>query len=207
MGQALKVLSELEELETAITYLRARQKQLKEGPKDPQKAQFIKEWLIDLYIIRKNHPEYISGTHNKTSMNDDVIIDSDLVNKTAKTDFIDPFEMSLEYQDSAIVRELLDGLTVMEHEAVKMCWLNGLGPTEAAYWMGCSARNVSTYLIRARTKMIEKYQSFSQMVLVGFDVPPTVRKRRIKNTGDNTARENGKKRIQKRRKQLTLFQE
>lgn len=217
MGQPVTLLdhaSELEELETAIAYLRECQSELKKEANDPQKAQFIKEWLIDLYTIRKHHPEY-KKTDPKVRMkykmkkDDDILlIDPDLINIKARTEFSDPFEMSTEWQESAVVRELMDGLTLMEYEAVTMCWLNGLGPTEAAHYMGCSTRNVSTYLIRARTKMIAKYRNSSQMVLSGFDFPPTIRRHRSKDnkasSSSNTSEISPK---EMKRTQLTFFQE
>jgi len=207
-GQA----SELDELEMAIVNLRQYQSELKKEVYDPQKAQFIKEWLIDLYTIRRNHPAY--KTDPKVRMKyktkkeyDILLIDPVELSKhiAAKTDFLDPFEVSSEWQESAVVRELMDGLTPMEFEAVTMCWLNCLGPTEAARYMGCTARNVSTYLIRARTKMIAKYHNSSQMVLSGFDFPPTVRKYGSKNwKGANTS---AITQAEKQRTQLTMFQE
>lgn len=196
--------SELDELEMAIANLRECQTELKKEAYDPQKAQFIKEWLIDLYTIRKHHPEYKAGPKKRMqykmkNCEDILLSDPDLMDIAAMTDFIDPFEISTEWNESATVRELLDGLTLMEHEAVTMVWLNGLGPTEAAYYMGCSVRNVSTYLIRARTKMIAKFHNSAQMVLSGFDVPPTVRMHRSKDSNISKPEKVNE------RSQLTLF--
>ncbi|MCB8818659.1 RNA polymerase sigma factor [Desulfosporosinus shakirovi] len=202
-GQA----SELDELEMAIANLRDCQTELKKEAYDPKRAQFIKEWLIDLYTIRNHHPEYTPEPKKrmayKMKSDDEILLsDPDLMNIAARTEFIDPFDNNKEWQESAMVQELLDGLTIMEHEAVSMVWLHGLGPTEAAYYMSCSARNVSTYLIRARTKMIAKLQNSSQMVLSGFDIPPTVRRHRSKNL--SKPRPNQTETVQER-SQLTLF--
>ncbi|SPF52486.1 DNA-directed RNA polymerase specialized sigma subunit, sigma24 (fragment) [Candidatus Desulfosporosinus infrequens] len=136
------------------------------------------------------------------SKNDDnnLLIDPDFMEIAAKTEFMDPFENSTEWKESATVRELLDGLTYMEHEAVTMVWLNGLGPTEAAFHIGCSVRNVSTYLIRARTKMIAKLNNSSQMVLFGFDIPPTVRRHRSKVSSTSKLKQKTKE-----HSELTLF--
>lgn len=199
-------LSELEELEMAIANLRECQNKMKKEAYDPKKAQLIKEWLIDLYISRKRHPDYKPEPKklmaNKTYDGDILLEDPDLIDTVARTDFVDPFETfenSSEWKESATVRELLDGLTLMEYEAVIMVWLNGLGPTKAGYHMGCSARNVSTYLIRARAKMIAKLNSSSQMVLSGFDIPPTVRRHR-KDSSTSKAKQKAKE-----HPQLTLF--
>jgi predicted DNA-binding protein (UPF0251 family) len=197
--------SELDELERAIANLRECQSKLKKEAYDPKKAQFIKEWLIDLYISRKRHPDYKPDPKKlmpyKSKIDDDILLkDPDLMDTAARTDFVDPFENSTEWKESATVRELLDGLTLMEYEAVIMVWLNGLGPTKAGYHMGCSARNVSTYLIRARTKMIAKLKNSSQLVLAGFDIPPTVRRHRNKGSSTSKAKQKAKE-----HPQLTLF--
>ncbi|AFM40398.1 DNA-directed RNA polymerase specialized sigma subunit, sigma24 [Desulfosporosinus acidiphilus SJ4] len=194
--------SGLDELEIAINYLRQCQSDLKRQPYDLQRAQLIKEWLIDLYILRKHHPEYKPDLEKRVhyqNTNDEILLsDPELINVKAKIEFLDPFEMKDEWHESAMVRELMDGLTIMEYEAVTMCWLNGLGPTEAAQYMGCSARNISTYLIRARTKMVAKYLNSSQMVLSGFDVPPTVRSHHHKKSPLQLN-------MAKKQAQLTLF--
>ncbi|WP_088186351.1 hypothetical protein [Desulfosporosinus sp. FKA] len=204
-----KCHSELDELEKAIIYLRQCQSDLKKQAYDPQRAQFVKEWLIDLYILRKHHPGYkpdLEKRRHYQNTGDEILLsDPELINVTAKTEFLDPFEIKDDWQESAMVRELMDGLTIMEYEAVSMCWLNGLGPTEAAHYMGCSARNVSTYLIRARTKMIAKYHKSAQMVLSGFDVPPTVRNHQGKKNKDSDKRSLSQLKLAKQRTQLTLF--
>jgi predicted DNA-binding protein (UPF0251 family) len=203
------LLSDFEQLELAITNLRERQNELKKEANDPKQKHFITEWLIDLYIIRKYYPEYKPSPkkkdHSKPN-HDDAILFSDptLINVAARTEFEDPFEKDTKHRESALVRELMDDLTTMEYEAVTMVWLNGLGPTEAAQYMGCTARNVSTYLSRAQAKMRNRYHSSSQMVLSGFDLPPTGRRHRSKDSKDSVSGDDSI--YQNDKVQLTFFE-
>ena len=174
---------ELVELEETIEHLRERVQILRSKKTDPAKVQFLNEWLMDLYYLRNNHPAYRPTKKSKGWANKKEILLSDfsIMNMAARTEFMDPFDVIDKKETSPLVVELMDGLTTMEWEAVSMVWLSGLGPTEAGEYMGCTPKNVSTYLIRAKNKMLAKYNNASQMVLVAFDAPPVTRRTRPKS--------------------------
>ncbi|HVJ49389.1 hypothetical protein [Desulfitobacterium sp.] len=183
--------SDLEDVEKAIKDLRKKQlglkvqKKLKSDKYDPVKAKFVKEWLKDLYYIRNHYPGYkpqLSKSYSSQHSKEEILFDDPaLLDLAAKTDFNDPFEF-VEQNTSERVIELMDDLSANEWEAVTMVWLHGLGPTEAGKYMNCTAKNVSTYLLRARAKMLKKIETpAKQMVISGFDLPPTIhRKRTVK---------------------------
>jgi len=175
--------SELVELEKTIEHLRERVQLLRSKKIDPAKVQFLNEWLMDLYYLRNNHPSYCpTKKPNRWANKKEILLnDASWMNMAARTEFMDPFNVVDKKEISPLVAELMDGLTTMEWEAVSMVWLSGLGPTEAGEYMGCTPNNVSTYLIRAKSKMLAKHDNVSQMVLVAFDAPPVTRRTRSKS--------------------------
>lgn len=175
--------SELAELERTIEHLRKRVQILRRNNIDRAEVKFISEWLMDLYYLRNNHPDYRQKEKPNRSANkkDILLSDASWMNVVARTEFMDPFDVGSKIVISPLVAELMDGLTTMEWEAVSMVWLSGLGPTAAGRYMGCTPKNVSTYLIRAKNKMLAKYNNVSQMVLDEFDDPPVIRRTRSKS--------------------------
>ncbi|WP_434510128.1 RNA polymerase sigma factor [Desulfitobacterium sp. AusDCA] len=184
-----EALKNLAELEKAIYQLRQQQQDLKALKKndpenyDASEAKFLGEWLKDLYYQRNHNPCFKPISHRPMYSSKQEILFSDpvLQDVTAISEFKDPFENENEAQSELII-ELMEELTLMEWEAVTMVWIQRLGPTEASRYMNCSVNNVSTYLLRARSKMLKKLKSpEKQMVMLDIVVPPdNKRKRTVK---------------------------